>query len=85
LAPRPEKIEIVRAGSTLPNQLAGTVANWSYAGAASHVLVDTADAGQMALTVPAWRLGTQPEIGAAITIGWDPDASIRPRTTRRAR
>ncbi|MEJ0070923.1 MAG: ABC transporter ATP-binding protein [Pseudomonadota bacterium] len=76
LALRPEKIEIVRDGSGLPNRLAGTVANWSYAGAAFHLLVDTVDAGQMALTVPAWRHGTPPEIGAAITIGWDADASI---------
>jgi putative spermidine/putrescine transport system ATP-binding protein len=76
LALRPEKIEITSADRPLPNQLTGTLVNWSYTGASIHLLVDTQDAGQMALTVPTWRQSTSPEVGARITIGWDSNAPV---------
>jgi putative spermidine/putrescine transport system ATP-binding protein len=76
LALRPEKIEITSADRHLPNQLTGTVVNWSYTGASIHLLVDTQDAGQMALTVPTWRQSTSPEVGARIAIGWDSNAPV---------
>jgi putative spermidine/putrescine transport system ATP-binding protein len=77
LALRPEKIEIVGADSLLPNRLAGTLINWSYTGAALHLLVDTQDAQQIALTVPTWRQSVSPEVDAKITIGWDSRAPVR--------
>ncbi|MBS0521887.1 MAG: TOBE domain-containing protein, partial [Proteobacteria bacterium] len=49
---------------------------FSYLGTSFHLLVDTA-AGRLAVTVPAWRHGAPPAIGSTITLGWDPDASIR--------
>jgi len=76
LALRPEKIEIVGADSRLPNQCAGTLVNWSYTGAATHLLVDTQDAQQIALTVPTWRQSVSPEVGAKITIGWGSNAPV---------
>jgi putative spermidine/putrescine transport system ATP-binding protein len=76
LALRPEKIEIVGTDRKLPNQLAGTLVNWSYTGAAFHLLVDTRDANQISLTVPTWRQPTSPEVGAEITVGWDSNAPV---------
>jgi putative spermidine/putrescine transport system ATP-binding protein len=76
LALRPEKIEIVRVDRKLPNQLTATLVNWSYTGAAFHLLVNTRDASQISLTVPTWRQPTAPEIGAEITIGWDSNAAV---------
>jgi putative spermidine/putrescine transport system ATP-binding protein len=76
LALRPEKIEIVGADRKLPNQLAGTLVNWSYTGAAFHLLVDTRDANQISLTVPTWRQPASPQVGAEITIGWDSNAPV---------
>jgi putative spermidine/putrescine transport system ATP-binding protein len=76
LALRPEKIEIVGTDRKLPNQLAGTLVNWSYTGAAFHLLVNTRDANQISLTVPTWRQPTSPEVGAEITIGWDSNAPV---------
>jgi putative spermidine/putrescine transport system ATP-binding protein len=76
LALRPEKIEIVAADRKLPNQLAATVVNWSYTGAALHLLVNTRDANQVSLTVPTWRQSTFPEVGEEITIGWDSNAAV---------
>jgi putative spermidine/putrescine transport system ATP-binding protein len=78
IALRPEKIEIVREGGRAPeNILGGALAQWTYVGTAFHLLVDTAEAGRMSVTVPAWRHGTPPEIGDRMTMGWDRDASIR--------
>ena len=76
LALRPEKIEIVGTDSRLANQLTGTLVNWSYTGAAIHLLVDTQDAQQIALTVPTWRQSVSPQVGAKITIGWDSGAPV---------
>ena len=76
LALRPEKIEIVAADRKFPNQLAATVVNWSYTGAALHLLVNTRDANQVSLTVPTWRPSTSPEVGEEITIGWDSNAAV---------
>jgi putative spermidine/putrescine transport system ATP-binding protein len=76
LALRPEKIEIVAADRELPNQLAATVVNWSYTGAALQLLVNTRDANQVSLTVPTWRQSTSPEVGEEITIGWDSNAAV---------
>jgi putative spermidine/putrescine transport system ATP-binding protein len=76
LALRPEKIEIVGTDSRLANQLTGTLVNWSYTGASIHLLVDTQDAQQIALTVPTWRQSVSPQVGAKITIGWDSSAPV---------
>jgi putative spermidine/putrescine transport system ATP-binding protein len=77
LALRPERIVLVGDGPRPANVIDGTIASWSYLGTAFHLLVDTKDAGRVAVTVPTWRHGTPPAIGAAITLGWDPDASIQ--------
>jgi hypothetical protein len=58
------------------NTADGTIGAWSYLGTAYHLLVDTADFGRIALTVPSWRHGAPPEVGETIRIGWDADASI---------
>jgi putative spermidine/putrescine transport system ATP-binding protein len=76
LALRPEKIEIVTADRRLPNQLTATVVNWTYTGAAFHLLVNTRDENQISLTVPTWRQSTCPEVGEEITIGWDSNAAV---------
>jgi putative spermidine/putrescine transport system ATP-binding protein len=77
LALRPERISIVGDGPRPANVVDGTIATWSYLGTSFHLLVDTRDAGRFAVTVPTWRHGAPPAIGAAIKLGWDPDASIR--------
>jgi putative spermidine/putrescine transport system ATP-binding protein len=78
IALRPERIALVQEGGRAPeNILSGAIAAWSYLGVALHILVDTRDAGRLAVTVPTWRHGSPPQIGQPITIGWDGDASIR--------
>jgi putative spermidine/putrescine transport system ATP-binding protein len=76
MALRPERIEVVNGGRQPANMTDGMIGAWSYLGTAYHLLVDTADFGRMALTVPAWRHGAPPAIGETIRIGWDADASI---------
>jgi hypothetical protein len=34
----------------------------------------------IAVSVPSWRHGAAPEIGASATIGWDPDATVLVKT-----
>ncbi|MFO1085531.1 MAG: ABC transporter ATP-binding protein [Reyranellaceae bacterium] len=77
LALRPERIAVVGDGSRPANVIDGTIVSWSYLGTSFHLLVDTKDAGRFAVTVPTWRHGTPPAVGAAIRLGWDPDASIQ--------
>jgi putative spermidine/putrescine transport system ATP-binding protein len=78
VALRPERIALVRESGRAPdNILRGVIAAWSYLGVALHLLVDTEAAGRIAVTVPAWRHGSPPQIGQTITIGWERDASIR--------
>ena len=76
VALRPERIRLVEPGSQLVNILDGTIAEFSYLGTTFHLLVDTV-VGRLAVTVPTWRHGAAPVIGSKITLGWDPDASIR--------
>lgn len=76
LALRPEKIELVREPNRPRNRVAGTIVNWSYVGTSYHLLIETAVAGRLAVSVPAWRHGAVPHIGAPATIGWDPDATV---------
>jgi putative spermidine/putrescine transport system ATP-binding protein len=77
VALRPERLRIVAGGEAPANMLSGTIAEFSYLGTAFHVLVDTADAGRLAVTVPTWRHGRPPAVGDKIVVGWDADASIR--------
>jgi putative spermidine/putrescine transport system ATP-binding protein len=76
IALRPEKIAVVSDGSAPANRVSGAVTKWSYLGAEYHLIVETADIGEIAVTVPTWRHGPPPQSGQQITIGWDPDASI---------
>jgi putative spermidine/putrescine transport system ATP-binding protein len=76
LALRPEKVALVREPDPPHNRMAGTIVNWSYVGTSYHLLIETAAAGRLAVNVPAWRHGAAPHIGAAATIGWDPDATV---------
>jgi putative spermidine/putrescine transport system ATP-binding protein len=75
LALRPEKITLERGRDGPQNKLTGTVANCSYVGTSFHLIVQTSVAGRMSVTVPAWQQGAPPDIGAAVTIGWEPDAT----------
>jgi putative spermidine/putrescine transport system ATP-binding protein len=81
LALRPERISLVEQGTNGPpqpdNLVTGKIAGWSYVGTSFHLSVDTADAGRLSVTVPTWRHGAPPSVGAKITLGWDRDASIR--------
>jgi putative spermidine/putrescine transport system ATP-binding protein len=77
VALRPERLGLVTGTDSRPaNAIDGTIAEFSYRGTSFHLLVDTA-VGQLAATVPTWRHGAPPAIGGKITLGWDPDASIR--------
>jgi putative spermidine/putrescine transport system ATP-binding protein len=81
LALRPERIIVVEPannGTPQPaNLVVGKIAGWSYVGTSFHLAVDTADAGRLSVTVPTWRHGAPPSVGARVTLGWDRDASIR--------
>ena len=76
IALRPEKIEVVANGHPPANVATGTVTKWSYLGSEYHLVVQTNDIGEVAVTVPTWRHGPPPQAGQQVTIGWDPDASI---------
>jgi putative spermidine/putrescine transport system ATP-binding protein len=73
---RPEKIELVRDRERPCNTVTGVIGNWSYAGTSYHLQVDTDAAGRLSLSVPAWRHGPPPAIGATVALGWDPDATV---------
>jgi putative spermidine/putrescine transport system ATP-binding protein len=75
---RPEKIRILDAGESSPNRLTGQVASWRYLGDDYHILVDVEGVGRLSVTAPTWRREA-PDEGAAIVLGWDPDASIAVR------
>ena len=67
---------VVGDGSRPANVIDSTIVSWSYLGTSFHLLVDTKDAGRFAVTVPTWRHGTPPAVGA--TIRWvGTDASIQ--------
>ena len=76
MALRPERIAIVGDGPKPENTVTGTISSWSYLGTSFHLLVDTPDTGQLAVTAPTWRHGAPPAPGQSITVGWDADASI---------
>jgi putative spermidine/putrescine transport system ATP-binding protein len=76
VALRPERLRVVGDGSQPRNQVEGTTAEFSYLGTSFHLLADTA-IGRLAVTIPTWRHGAPPVVGGKITLGWDPDASIR--------
>jgi putative spermidine/putrescine transport system ATP-binding protein len=76
LALRPEKIELVREPDRPRNRVVGSIVNWSFVGTSYHLLVETTAAGRLAVNVPAWRHGSEPDIGASLTVGWDPDATV---------
>jgi putative spermidine/putrescine transport system ATP-binding protein len=73
---RPEKIEFVGDREHPRNSVTGTIVNWSFAGTSYHLQVDTGAAGRLSLSVPAWRHGPPPAIGASVALGWDPDATV---------
>jgi putative spermidine/putrescine transport system ATP-binding protein len=78
VALRPEKIEVLEAppsdGTT--NAVPGTIAAWSYFGAAYSLLVDT-PLGRMQAAVPAWRCPVTPAEGRTVHLVWSADASVR--------
>ena len=76
MALRPERLRVLADAATAPNAVTGTIAEFSYLGTAFHLLIDTAEVGRLAVTVPTWRYGTPPAVGDKIAVGWDPDASI---------
>jgi ABC-type Fe3+/spermidine/putrescine transport system ATPase subunit len=76
LALRPERCQLVNGESQPANTLAGRIRSWSYLGTSFHLVVDTDDAGGLAVTVPAWRHGPPPQKGQPVTVGWDDDAGI---------
>jgi putative spermidine/putrescine transport system ATP-binding protein len=78
VALRPEKIEVLEAAPAEAgmNSVPGTIAAWSYFGAAFSLLVDT-PLGRMQAAVPAWRCPITPAEGRAVHLAWAADASVR--------
>jgi putative spermidine/putrescine transport system ATP-binding protein len=78
VALRPEKIEVLEAppADAGRNTLPGTIAAWSYFGAAFALLVDT-PIGRMQASVPAWRCPVEPAEGRQVHLAWSADASVR--------
>jgi putative spermidine/putrescine transport system ATP-binding protein len=73
---RPEKLEV--QGDAPPdtaNRIEGRIVNWTYFGANLSIIADTA-VGRLAATLPSWRCRVTPAVGAAIWLGWEPDASV---------
>ncbi|MGE0718358.1 MAG: ABC transporter ATP-binding protein [Alphaproteobacteria bacterium] len=77
VALRPEKIAVVAdAPPETVNRVAGRITQWSYSGTHFQLVVDTDPVGPMTAVVPAWRCRIEPEIGRAVHLGWDADASV---------
>ncbi|PLP60773.1 polyamine ABC transporter ATP-binding protein [Mesorhizobium loti] len=77
LALRPERIEVhAAAPEGQPNSLTGEVRSVSYTGVNFHVVVRTAEAGDIMLTTPTWRAQVAPEIGNRLWISWPTDAAV---------
>ena len=78
VALRPEKIEVMADPPADPslNSVPGTIAAWSYFGAAFSLLVDT-PVGRMQAAIPAWRCPVEPAEGRAVHLAWGADASVR--------
>ncbi len=77
LALRPERIDV---HATMPegrhNCLAGEVRSVSYTGVNFHVVVRTAEAGDIMLTTSTWRAEVAPEIGNRLWVSWSADAAV---------
>ena len=76
VALRPEKIEVLADQAASDNAIQGTIAAWSYFGAAYSLLVDTAALGRLQVMVPAWRCPVEPAEGRPVRLGWSADASV---------
>ena len=70
---RPEKIEL---GDTLPNGLAGVVAESAYVGVATQYVVDTA-CGRLIVYVQNARSGDAAvAVGERVTLSWRPESTF---------
>jgi len=76
VALRPEKIDVLAGRQDADNVVEGTIAAWSYFGAAYSLLVDTAALGRLQVMVPAWRCPVEPAEGRPVRLGWSADASV---------
>ena len=73
---RPEKIGVSLGGEDMGlNRAPGTIAGWSYFGSGVQFKIATA-LGEMTVIRPTWRSDIPLETGAAVTLHWDPDASV---------
>jgi len=73
---RPEKIGLsIGTGGLGVNQVPGTIIGWSYFGSGVQFKVATA-LGEMIVIRPTWRSDIPLEAGGAVTLHWDPDASV---------
>jgi putative spermidine/putrescine transport system ATP-binding protein len=72
---RPEKMRLVAPGETAANRAAAQVLDFSYLGTSIHLVAAVPGLGDLTLTLPARRLDAAPELGSAVTLGWDPDGS----------
>jgi putative spermidine/putrescine transport system ATP-binding protein len=78
VALRPEKVAVlgVPPEDAGINTVSGTIAAWSYFGAAFALLIDT-PIGRMQATVPAWRCPVEPAEGRPVQLAWSAEASVR--------
>jgi len=76
IALRPEKIGIAASGEAAPNTVEGTIIAWSYFGTSFALVVQTAAAGRLQVTVPAWRCPVEPAEGRRVRLAWTADASV---------
>jgi putative spermidine/putrescine transport system ATP-binding protein len=76
LALRPEKMAI-HAGRPANgvNAVAAEIVSLSYAGSALHLVLRSAELGELMLTTPTWRAETSPEPGLSVWLSWAPDAA----------
>ena len=77
MALRPEKITLHAARpDNQPNVLAGEILSTSYTGASFHLVIRTAEAGEIMLTAASWRAEITPTAGDKVWIAWPADAAI---------
>jgi len=76
LSLRPEKIALLGPGEAADNEVAGTIAAWSYLGADFSLRVAARDLGELRLVMPAWRAPFTPSEGLPVRLGWSADASV---------
>jgi putative spermidine/putrescine transport system ATP-binding protein len=73
LALRPERVRVAAPGA---ERFTGVIRQTSYLGERCHMIIDHPGFGGVLVSAPTWKTDVEPEIGRAVSFGWDEDACV---------